>query len=127
MARKSGRAPDDVWWKDRYFVTLIAALLTALALVGQAAINRSAMLDVEKQRLKSELIINAVRTGDIKEAIANLKFFIEAGFIEDPEGKIAKLVKEGRVPVLPPRSGIFSRDIEGRPRTGIPGAVEDEK
>jgi hypothetical protein len=43
---------------------------------------------LEQQKFKTSLILEAIKAGDKKKAIDNLTFFIDAGFLEDPGGKI---------------------------------------
>src|ERR1700730_1436053 len=45
---------------------------------------------LERKKLESALIAEAIKAGRA-EAIGNLKLFVEAGLVPDPEGRIAKL------------------------------------
>jgi tetratricopeptide (TPR) repeat protein len=63
--------------------------------------KQKAQLDLENQKFKTNLIIEAVKTGDRKKALDNLTFFIDAGFLDDPGGKIKRLLARDVLPVLP--------------------------
>jgi hypothetical protein len=89
-----------------------AAFIAFISNTYVANLDRSKLLLVEDERSKTQfklekiklqtnLIISAVSTGDTITAAKNLKFFVEIGFIDDPEGKIAKLTEQGQSPVLP--------------------------
>ena len=55
-------------------------------------------LEIEQ---KFEIITQATKGLPPDVASENLKFFVEAGILEDPEGKIRALVEQGRAPDLP--------------------------
>jgi hypothetical protein len=57
--------------------------------------------DLEQQKFKTSLILEAVKVGDRQKAIDNLTFFIDAGFLDDPGGKIKALLNKNVLPVLP--------------------------
>jgi hypothetical protein len=80
---------------------IIAGLIALLSNIYSTYLSSNNQLELEKQRLKANLILESVKTGDKDKAVDNLRFFIEAGFIEDPDGKIASLVAERTLPVLP--------------------------
>lgn len=57
---------------------------------------------LERQKFESALILKAIETSDSKEAATNLLFLVEAGFINDENGRIAALIKDPKTaPVLP--------------------------
>jgi len=82
--------------------TLIVALV-GLGGTGLGAFFSSrATLELQKREFETKLIVKGIETGDRDVAARNLSFFVEAGFINDPEGKIAKLAKNpSSSPVLP--------------------------
>lgn len=57
-----------------------------------------ARLEIEQ---KFEIIVQATKGLPPETASANLQFFVEAGILEDPDGRIARLANEGRAPDLP--------------------------
>lgn len=54
---------------------------------------------LEKSKFETQLILEAIKTPSRSDAIRNLKFFVSAGFVSDPDGKIAKLSDE-RLPSI---------------------------
>jgi hypothetical protein len=81
---------------------IIAALIALLSNIYATYITGTNQLALEKQRLRENLIVESVKKGDKKnKAIENLQFFLDAGFIDDPGGKILSLIKEKKSPVLP--------------------------
>jgi hypothetical protein len=66
-------------------------------------LNGKNQLELETLRANTTLIVEAVKTGTSDQSVANrnIGFFIDAGLLKDPDGKITNLVKQGRTPVLP--------------------------
>jgi hypothetical protein len=56
---------------------------------------------LETQKFKTNLILEAVKTGDRQKALDNLTFFLDAGFLDDPDDRIKKLITKNIFPVLP--------------------------
>lgn len=57
---------------------------------------------LERQKQTHELVLKMIGTGEANQAAKNLLFLVNAGFIEDKEGKIAALAKDPEtIPVLP--------------------------
>ena len=88
---------------------MLVILALVLALAGNAVVTyvegRNA-LAVEKSRLNSNPILEAIRTGDTKVAKQNLSFLITAGLIDDSMGKIrAAIADQATAPVLPGKLG----------------------
>ena len=53
---------------------------------------------LERQKFEATLIINATSNVNKQDRIDNLDFFLKAGFIEDQDRKIAKLIEQNQVP-----------------------------
>ncbi|MGX5828698.1 S1 family peptidase [Mesorhizobium sp. 43Arga] len=71
---------------------------------GSLAIEKlkaEANIELEKQKFETTLILKATEAPRREDQIRNLKFFLNAGFISDPDGKIAKM-DEASFPSLPP-------------------------
>jgi hypothetical protein len=83
--------------------TIVVAILGLFSNAYVTYLNSASQLQLETARANTTLIVEAVKTGsaDPKVANRNLQFFIDAGLLKDPDGKIANLVKQGRSPVLP--------------------------
>jgi hypothetical protein len=87
---------------------IVAGLIALLSNIYATYLNSDNQIQLERQRLKANLILEAVKTGDREKAVKNLSFFLEAGFIEDKDGNIAALVAKNNLPVLPAFSEIKS-------------------
>lgn len=76
--------------------------------------------DLDRDKFETTLILRATENKEVDERIRNLRFYIEAGYIKDPEGKIAKM-DAGQYPAttmsqLPPNGASFGTDFGcGRP------------
>jgi S1-C subfamily serine protease len=97
------------------------------ALLSVEGVKAKANIDLEVQRqraaerldrakFETTLILKAIEATKREDQIRNLKFFLNAGFIGDQEGKIAK-IDEAAYPSLPPpvasTPGDFYRDYKG--------------
>lgn len=112
---ESKRPPRSV---SPIVTTIIAALAGLLGTGAGAILQGRANLALEQKKFESALILKAIETGDEDKAIHNLLFFIQAGFIQDPSGKIRALAKPTTVAVLPQASappGRLVPDIVGLP------------
>jgi kumamolisin len=114
--READKAPDEgavPWWRraDPLLLAVIAAILTIAGNMLVAYYNSKASLEQESQKAENELklenqkarynlILQAIGTGDPKTAEQNIKFFIDAGLLEDEDHKVAKALAKFR-PVLP--------------------------
>ena len=97
------------------------ALISVERLKAQAGIDlevqrQKAAEKLDRVKFETTLILKAIEAAKRDDQIRNLKFFINAGFISDDEGKIAK-IDEGAYPTLPPVSAStpadFYRDYKG--------------
>jgi hypothetical protein len=85
-------------------------------------------LRLAHERAQSDLIIEAIRTGDHEKASANLLFFINAHLIDDPRGDIAKAVNAGLGPTLPAEGAARRAQSEWYgPSPNFPAALSDWK
>lgn len=62
-------------------------------LAVEAAKSRNT-ITLERQKFETTLILKAVESDDENERTRNLQFFLKAGFISDPDGKIARIKPE---------------------------------
>lgn len=108
----SSESPREIWWKNSQItVLLLGGIVTLLGNLGVAAYNgftsrdqeaikaRNA-LDLEREKAKASLVLQAISSNDPKTAQRNILFFIDAGFISDPEGRL-KVAASKYAPVLP--------------------------
>ena len=83
-------------------VALVALFSAALGGFATALIQGTTTREVEQKRFEAQLVLKAIETGDTTKAATNLVFLMKAGFIQDPDGKIAALVRNPQtIPVLP--------------------------
>jgi kumamolisin len=69
-------------------------------------------LSLEKQKARYTLILQAIGTGDPKIAEQNIKFFIDAGLLDDTDAKIAHALIKFRPVLPPPGSSIRPQPLE---------------
>lgn len=102
--------------------TVLAGLGTLFGGAVVATVNGFFGSRLETQRFRTELVLNAVKTGDQKQAQANLRFLVETGLLDDPGGRIAKAAQsEAGVLTLP------SQAPEGAPSSSKLDAKDYER
>jgi hypothetical protein len=84
----------------RVSTAVVAAAAAILAAVFAAYLQGRASIQLEREKFRSSLILRAIGTDNQDEAGRNLRFFVKAGLISDPDGRIASL-RPSEVPVLP--------------------------
>ena len=93
-------------WLNPVFLGLVAATVTIGGNLAIARRQTAASIEQERLRGQSNLILEAIRTGDMGRASKNLEFFVRLGFIDDSNGRIIKYLTEGpNAPVLPVSRG----------------------
>jgi len=80
---------------------IIGALIALLSNIYATFLSGANQIKQEQQHFRANLILESVKTGDRNKAIANLQFFLDAGFIDDPDRKITSLIQSNKYPVLP--------------------------
>lgn len=109
---------------------IIAGLLGFLTSSYVSYLNNQGTLQVEQQKEKAEgeqdlqkrkanLILEAVKVGDKQKAADNLLFFIDAGLLDDPDGRIKSLLKKSVSPVLP-----GPKDVSGQTVSPVIGDID---
>ena len=89
-------------WFNPLFLGVVAASLTLFGNMLLSHQQQATALAQEHIKAQSNLILEAIKTGTPERAATNLDFFIDLGFIDDPNGRIkAYLAKRQNVPVLP--------------------------
>ena len=89
-------------WLNPTVIELIAAASGLFGNMFVALISSSNSQRIEQFKAQSNLIVQAVGTGDQKSACRNLIVFIHMGLLEDPEGRLAKCETDlNAIPVLP--------------------------
>jgi hypothetical protein len=116
-------------WRNPLFLGLIAAviglignmLVTFLSGINERQKTKREFeqtLTLESNKHRSALILEAIKTGDPDTAATNLKFFMEAYLLTDPDEKLATYLKErkpGTGGFLPPQT------VPPERRPGAPG------
>jgi hypothetical protein len=90
-----------VWFSNPISLGILAALIGFMGSVITTWVQGQSSLKLERTKSQSNLILEAIKTGDSKKAATNLAFFVQLGLIDDPDGKIARLAAKGETPVLP--------------------------
>ena len=67
---------------------------------------------LERKKFETSLILEAIKTPSRSDAIRNLKFFVAAGFVSDPDGKIAALRDESLPSISEPSRESATRALE---------------
>ena len=92
-------------WRNPVFVGLMAAALGLAGNLIATSLQNWNIQRVERYKAQSNLILEAIKTGDQGEAAKNLSFFLQLGFLDDDHGKIREFLKKSTdVPVLPAAS-----------------------
>lgn len=106
-------------WLNPLFLALVAATATLIgnilvtheqtkAALRQEQTRNEGILAQTRFKAQSDLILEAIKTGDPAKAATNLDFFVKLGFIQDGDHKIAQyLASKNDIPVLPPAAGVF--------------------
>jgi hypothetical protein len=85
--------------------TVIGLVAATLGLFGNlivALISNMNSQRIEKFKAQSNLIVQAVGTGDQKSACRNLISFIRLGLLDDPQGRLGRCETDlNTIPVLP--------------------------
>lgn len=130
------REQDRSIWINPLNVGVLVAILgffSSLAIKGcddsanreLEKIRASNAKTLEESKLNSNLILEAIKTGDKEKAADNLAFLIETDLIKDPSGAItAHLAAKKKLPVLPATSHIMPTYP---PTPSISGEINEDK
>ncbi|MBB4229337.1 hypothetical protein [Rhizobium mongolense] len=111
-AKASNPPATTPWFKpDQVTVLLIGGILTLAGNIGLASYNaRTALsqeslkaqlaIDVEREKAKANLILQAIASSDAQISNRNIMFFVEGGLIPDADGSLRKAAQK-YLPVLP--------------------------
>jgi TPR repeat protein len=88
-------------WRNPLVVGVFVAALGLFGNIGVTFLQNRASQALSREKAQSDLILEAIRTGDTAKANANLIFFIEAHLVDDAHDYIKNAIKEGRGPTLP--------------------------
>lgn len=89
-------------WRDPVILGIIAALIGFLSSVANAFFQGRSTAEAERMKFQSNLILEAIKTGDPAKAATNLSFFVQLGYIDDPRNRIQNFIEHrNETPVLP--------------------------
>ena len=111
-------------------LTVIGAVIGALiGAKGNLDIERSKQLaneSLEQKKFETSLILDAIKTSSRADAIRNLKFFVKAGFVSDPDGKIAQLSDESLPSIGVPSQESATRALRATGRIFVHSATGEQ-
>jgi hypothetical protein len=131
VARLAASAP---WWRNSnaLIIALFAGIITlagnvwvayyngvntreqehdrSTASLNEEKLRASNALEVEREKAKSTLILQAIATNDATKAYQNLQFFIESGVLTDTDQKIIEAAK--KYPPFLPAAGPLTADTD---------------
>ncbi len=94
--------PAEVAWTNPVVIGLLAAAIGLAGNLAVALINARTNQDLERYKARATLISEIVKTGNRDQALTNLKFFVDNGLLEDPDGALHRALKnKDAIPVLP--------------------------
>jgi TPR repeat protein len=98
---------------------VVGVFVAALGLFGNIVVTylqNRAQQSLAQQKAQSDLILEAIKTGDVQKASSNLQFFIDAHLVNDEQGFITQAIKAGHSPSLPASTAqqISARDEANR-------------
>jgi hypothetical protein len=90
--------------------TVIGLFAAALGLAGNlvvALLNNRGTVMIQHATTQSNLIVQAVSTGDYDKACRNIRSLINLGILDDPSGKLGRCNSvPSSIPVLPPQTSL---------------------
>jgi len=124
--RELDEKPQNAFWSSPLFLSVVTAVVGLL--VNSALENQRAgqTRNLERRKEEASLILKAVESPDSLQRAANLKFFLDAGFVSDSSGQIRKAIDRvlgaGAQTQLPSIAGAGRQ-----PGTYAQGVVADRK
>ncbi len=106
--RQKGEAPKaDVHQRDfsPLVLTILGAIGTGILAISNSFFQAKQAHDLEQDKLRSTLILKAIEPTDPAERKKALLFYVEAGLLSDPDGKIGK-IKAENIPQAPASQGV---------------------
>jgi hypothetical protein len=95
-------APRSLSRNARVLIPVITAILTLLGAGIAAVLQGRANLALENQRFRSQLILQAIQTGDPRQAASNLRLLLQTHLLLDPDSALGRYLDTTKaLPVLP--------------------------
>jgi hypothetical protein len=93
------------------FVPLMVAVLGGLFAAIVALLNSRNDIEknlvIEREKLRSSIVLQAIGTNDPSRSVANLRFFNRLGFLDLDEGQLRRMEEDpATAPVLPGTGGV---------------------
>ena len=96
---------DKQWWQNPLYITVFG--LFANIIVNY--FNSCNEQKIERDKVNSTAILEAIKTGDTASAKRNLQFLLSIGFLNDEDGRVKKYLDSAtNIPVLPASISNFS-------------------
>jgi hypothetical protein len=118
-AERELKLKEDDARRNRWLNPIVLGLFAAaVGLIGNfivARVNTKSTQDIERLHGQSNLVLEAIKTGNADAACKNLLFFVGLKLLDDPQGAIQKqcATAPSGPPVLPTASGRSSVHITG--------------
>src|SRR6266496_381866 len=107
--------------------SLTSLQIEELKAKGNLDLERSKQLateSLERKKFETSLILEAIKTSSRADAIRNLKFFVAAGFVSDPDGKIARLSDESLPSISTPSQESAGRALRATGSINVRSSTE---
>jgi hypothetical protein len=92
-------------WSNPLLLGILAALVGFLGNIYATFLQGRSAREAEALKLRSSLILEAIKTGSPSTAATNLDFLVKISYLDDPDGKIAAYIKAHGAPFLPSATG----------------------
>jgi len=119
-------------WGNPLVLALFAAAIGLIGNIFVARVNNTSTQDLERIRAQSNLILEAIKTGNPDAACKNLLFFVNLGLVRDQDKAIHGQCDSAPIgpPSLPafappPTMSVMSWDFDNSPDAEARGYVQD--
>ena len=97
-----GARPSSAWLSSPVLVPAVTGIIGLVGGALAASLQSRANIALERERLRSQLILQAIQTGNPHQAALNLAFLVRVGLVVDSTGNLASYVSNpDSAPVLP--------------------------
>jgi hypothetical protein len=103
-------------------LTILAGIFTGLLAIANSFFQARQAQQLEEIKLRSTLILKAIESTDPEERKKALKFYVDTGLLDDPQGRITAIQAQD-IPRAPQSSGQIIDHIGGTTVKDVGGAV----